>query len=461
MHSIPTVTKVQRRRVLVVKLRRKLVAAVLIAFCAVARAGAPPPFSPELFLDWEDLRELLRQEGIDFRVSYVSETATNLQGGDQQLWRYTDQWTFWTTLDLDKLFGVPQAKFDVVVTDRNGHNLSTDADLDSLQQVQELYGRGQTWRWTEFSYDQSYLSGKLDWKIGRMPEGNDFDSFSCEFMNLTFCGSPPGNIAGSYWYNWPVSQFATRVKATFQGFGYVELGAYAINPSLLLTRNGMNLGNPPGTTGVLAPFEIGWLPSFHGLAGSYKIGAWYSSASAPDVVENTAYEPLAIAGGEPLVRHGQYGAYLSFQQQLTAPAGVGSKRGLSVFVNATYADRRTSLLDSQIAIGMLYTGPFASRPGDELGFAVGETHVNPRVAQVERLEDALGYGTDGLGSGPDASAYEPAPVQTAEWAGEIFYDVHLRGWLDLRPNFQYVAQPGGVARNTSDVIFGLRVSINI
>jgi len=447
----------RQRGQLVTKVRRELVAGALLAFCAVAHAGAPPPFSPELFLDWDDLRDLLRQQGVDFRFSYVSETATNLQGGDQQLWRYTDQLTFWGALDLQKLFGFPQARFNIVITDRNGRNLSTDADLGSLQQVQELYGRNQTWRWTEFWYDQSYLDGKLDWKVGRMPEGDDFGSFSCEFMNLTFCGSPPGNIAGSYWYNWPVSQFATRLKATFAGLGYIEMGAYAVNPSLLLTRNALNLGNPAGTTGVLAPLEIGWLPSLHGLAGSYKLGAWYSSATAPDVVENVGGEPLAIAGGTPLMRHGQYGAYVNFQQRLTAPSGGDSSRGLSVFANATYADRRTSVLDSQVAIGLLYSGPIRSRPLDELGLAAGETHVNPRVADVERLEDALDDGT----TEASGYAYEPVPVQSSEWVGEVFYNIHLRGWLDLRPNFQYVAQPGGVARSASDVIFGLRLAANL
>ncbi len=436
-----------------IRIRRELVAAALVGFCAVARAGAPPPLSPELFLDWRDLRELLRDEGIDFRVSYVSETATNLQGGNQQLWRYTDQWTFWTKLDLEKLFGVPRAQFDVAITDRNGRNLSEDAGLNTLQQVQELYGRGQTWRWTEFYYEQSYLNGRLDWKTGRLPTGDDFDSFSCEFMNLTFCGSPPGNIAGSYWYSWPVSQWATRLKASFPGFGYVEFGAYAVNPSFLSTGNALNLGNPAGTAGVLAPFEIGWLPRVHGLQGTYKIGAWYSSTTAADVVENTQYQPLAIAGGEPLMHHGQYGEYASFQQQLTAPSGPQSQRGLSVFLNVTHADRRTSTIDRQIAVGTLYTGPLAARPADELGFAVGETHVNPRIAEVEQLQDALAY--------EDASEYEPVPVQTSEWAEEVFYNVHVNGWLDVRPNFQYIVQPGGTSHNENAVIFGVRVAASL
>jgi len=428
------------------KAKRQLIVAALLLFSATARAGAPQPFSPELYLDWHDLRELLSQEGIDFRIGYVSETATNLQGGDQQLWRYTDQWTFWTRLDLQKLFNLRDAQFNVIITDRNGGNLSTDAHLDSLQQVQELYGRGQTWRWTEFWYGQQYFKQHLDWKVGRMPVGDDFAAFSCEFMNLTFCGSGPGNVVGSYWYNWPVSEWATRIKATSQRFGYLEFGAYAVNPSWLLTRNALNLGNPSGTTGVLMPLEVAWLPTMRGLAGSYKIGGWYSSTTAPDVVDNTAEEPLVIDGGAPLMHHGQYGAYVNFEQRLTAPDGLGSARGLSLFFNATYADRRTSTLDSQVAVGVLYKGPLASRPEDELGVAAGETHVNSRVAAVERLQNEEGYG--------------PVAVQSSEWVGEVFYNLHMAGWLDLRPNLQYVADPGGVAGRVNDVIFGIRVAMN-
>jgi len=429
------------------KLKLTLAGAALVACCAPVWAGAPQPFSSELLLDWDDLRELLRDRGIDFRIGYVSETATNAQGGARQLWRYTDQWTFLTRLDLEKLFGISQAQFGMVITDRNGHNLSGDADLNNLQQVQEVYGRGQTWRWTELYYDQKYLDGMLDWKVGRLPEGDDFAAFSCEFQNLTFCGAQPGNLVGGYWYNWPVSQWATRLKANFKGFGYVELGAYEINPSYLQTRYALDLGSPPGATGVLLPFEIGWLPTFAGLGGSYKFGAWYNTSTAPDVVENTDGEPMTIAGGRPLMRHGLYGAYINFQQQLLAPAGAGSKRGLSVFLNATYADRRTSTLDSQIAAGMLYTGAFAARPADEIGFAVGETHVNPRLADVERQENAEGYG--------------PVGVQSSEWVGEVFYNIPVKGWLDLRPNIQYVAAPGGVSHSTNDLIVGLKLAINL
>lgn len=426
-------------------LKRILFSTAAFACWSVARSGAPQPFSDDLTLDWNGFRSALREEGIDIRIGYESETATNPQGGEREGWAYTDQWTFMGTLDLDKLFGVHDALLRLTITDRNGRSLSADQNLHDLQQVQEVYGRGQTWRFTQFWYQQTYLDGKLDWKIGRITDGEDFAAFSCDFMNLTFCGSPVGNIAGSYWYNWPVSQWATRLKVLLPGSVYAQVGAFEVNPSYLETGNASGLGDPKGATGVLTPFEMGWLPKFGTLDGSYKLGGWYNSSKAQDVVKNTHGQPLAIDGGQPLMHNGQYGEYINFLQRLTSVAGA-EKRGLKVFLNATFADRQTSMIDNQVTVGLFYTGPFAQRPADEVGFALGSTHVNTRVAALQRLQNAAGLGS--------------VPVQTSEYASEFYYGFDPWPWLDLRPNLQYVYQPGGTSRNAADLIVGLRLAIN-
>jgi porin len=428
-------------------MRFKCVSAALLLSCSSAAwAGAPQPFSDDLSLDWEGIRSEWLDKGVDFRIGYVSETATNVQGGDRELVRYTDQITFSTVLDLDKLVGLTQATFKLAITDRNGNNLSDDAKLQSLQQVQELYGRDQTWRWTQFWYQQKYLDGLVSWKVGRITEGEDFAAFSCEFMNLTFCGAQPGNIVGNYWYNWPVSQWATEVKILLGGgLGYFQIGAFDVNSDYLQNKYSLDLWRPGGSSGVLAPVELGWLPVLgERLKGSYKFGAWYNSSTAPDVVENVYGQSLAISGGPPLMRHGQYGSYVNFLQQLTT--GLGD-RGLSVFFNATYADRRTSTQDNQITTGLLYKGPFKLRPADELGFAIGRSHVNSRIADVETRLNAATPGSVG--------------VQGYEYVAEVFYGVHITRWLDLRPNVQFVGQPGGIARNTNDVIIGLKLLANL
>jgi porin len=416
-----------------------------LAWCATSSAGAPQPFSEDLTLDWNGFRTMLRDHGFDLRVGYISETATNIRGGNNELWRYADQWTFASTLDLQKLIGIKEAQFQITITDRNGKNLGNDANLGTLAEVQEIYGRGQTWHWTEFWYNQKYQDGMLDWKVGGFSEGNDFAAFSCEFMNLTFCGAAPGNIATSYWSNWPLGPWGTRLKASFRNFGYVQLGGFEVNTSYLLTRNGLNPGESGGATGVLTPVEVGWLPNVFALPGSYKFGAWYNSARAPDAINNAKGQPLTVAGGQPLMHNGEFGGYIDLQQRLTSVSSAGSKNGISAFLNATFVDRRTATIDSQVAAGIFYTGPFALRPVDELGIAVGRTHVNSRVTAMEVV---------------NITAAQKFPgIQHSEYVGEMFYCLHTAEWLELRPNVQYIHQAGGIA-GRNDVIAGVKLEIN-
>jgi len=360
-------------------------------------------------------RDELREQGVEFSLGYLSETATNLRGGDRELWRYADQWTFATTLDLEKILGLRQAKFQITLTDRNGRNLSLDAHLGSLQEVQEIYGRGQTWHWTQFHYDQKYLDGMLDWKIGRLVGAEDFADSSCEFMNLTFCGQAPGNIAIDFWYTWPVSQWGTRLKVAVKDFGYVQFGAYESNPRYMQTRNGLDLGEPGGATGMLTPFEVGWQPTFgDGLDGSYKFGLWYNSSRAADVVDAARFHG------------GHTGAYVDFLQHVWQA---------SFFLNAAFNDRETSTLDHQISIGVFYNGVFASRPEDKVGFAIGRTHVNHRATAAI------------------------AELPASESLAELFYSLRVASWLDVRPSVQLIHQQRDIERNPDALIVGVRLSV--
>jgi porin len=149
---------------------------------------APAPV-PWLLGDWDGARTRLLNTGIDFEFGYTSELAGNAMGGQRRQVAYTDQWTFGTTFDLTKLGVVPGGTIQITWTDRNGSNLSDDAGLGTLLQVQEVFGRGQTLRLTQFWYDQNFIDGAVDWKIGRITFGEDFASFSCDFQNLTFCGA--------------------------------------------------------------------------------------------------------------------------------------------------------------------------------------------------------------------------------------------------------------------------------
>lgn len=424
--------------------------AVAAATSAVGAANAHAgdiAASPYLFGDWGGQRQHLAEQGVVFNFAYGSQLAHNFSGGTDRLTRYTDQWEFGTTLDLDKRWGWQGATFQFTMTDRNGRNLGADANIGNNMLIQEVYGRGQTWHLTQLWLNQKLLDERLELKFGRMTVGEDFFSFSCDFQNLTFCSAQPGNLVGSYWVNWPTSQWAARIKYHTSSNSYVQLGVYQVNPKYVddkyARHNGWKPNNPSGTTGALIPLEAGWQPSWRGLPGSWKIGAWYNTSNGDDLYVDVNRQPRGLTGLGPLERSGQYGAYLSFQQQVTGTAG---GRGATVFLNFTQADRNTAQLDRQLAMGVQYKGPFEQRPQDSLGLAVGATHNNERYADFVSQNNIRTGGNSIAG-------------RSYEYVGELYYAWAPVPSVSVRPNVQYILHPGGTSRNSNAFVIGLKTIV--
>jgi porin len=119
---------------------------------------------------------------------------------------------------------------------------------------------------------------------------------------------------------------------------------------------------------------------------------------------------------------------------------------LTLFLNIVMADNRTSTTDRQIAAGLIYAGPFDARPQDDIGFAVGTTHVNDRVADAQAQQNAAGLGA--------------VAVQDSEYAFELYYTFRPKTGLLIRPNLQYVHLPGGASENGDVLELGLKTSAN-
>jgi porin len=361
--------------------------------------------------DWHGARSRLIDQGIEFGAGYTSETAYNAIGGHTNTTRTAGQLALQAGVDTGS------GHADAIVTFRHGRNLSDEAGLGTLQQVQEVHGRNQTWRITRLSYTHYLGSDSVDVTVGRLPVNAHFAAFGCTFMNLTFCGAQPGNIAGRYWYSYPVSQWGAVLEKRAGRNVSFRVGAYQVNPAYLRTRQAIKLNNPAGTTGVLLPVELAWQPWIaQDRPASYKLGAWYTNARQRDVVD-----PQAKHGGA-------YGAYASIEYPFSAR--------LRGFLNATRADRRTSHTDRQVNVGIIYQAPFAARPNDDIAVAAGSTHVNARLAR------------------PDRAAR--VPTRGSEYVAEVYYTLAATGWLDLRPNLQYVRHPGGSRLHDDVVIVGMK-----
>lgn len=425
------------------------VAAMLAGSAAVANDAS---FTPGLTGAWNGARTDLKNEGWQFQVKGTFEGAWNPSGGDHSSVTGANELDFAALADLGKLIGDEGGSLEANITKRFGANLVESAGLNTLMQVQEIYGRGDIWRLTQLSFAQDLFNKAINIEFGRMNPGADFDVIPCNFENLTFCGSTPGNVDGDYWFNAPVSQWGARLKANVGDTVDLEVGLYQINPVNL--KRGFSF-DFSGSEGELIPFELEWKPALvAGLPGDYQIGGWHSSMRAADVFYDANHDPLALTGSAPLMDHGRDGFFFDARQQITgeappkdAPAGAYGK-GLTLFVKYLQSDRRTSMMDKQFAVGATYKGAIPSRADDEIALAFGTTHINDRVADGEALYNAAGL--------------SPLhPVQHTEYAVELDYRAQIAPGAELSPNLQYVVDPGGVSARHDILVIGAKGVITL
>ncbi|MFW1753944.1 carbohydrate porin [Acinetobacter wanghuae] len=402
-------------------------AALLLSNTATHAADAFSAESPWMLGDWNGQRTELQQKGVDFSFGYTGEMATLLDAkkSSSHGTEYADQIALGAHLDLEKIAGWKDTEAQITVTERNGRNLSNTSDAlnGHLSSAQEVWGRGQTWHLTDFWIKKKFLDQKLDVKVGRFGEGEDFNSFDCDFQNLALCGSQVGNWVGDEWYNWPVSQWAARVKYNITPEVYAQVGAYEINRENLSRGKGFNLSTD-GSEGAMIPAEVVWTPKLGAqkLPGEYRAGYYYSTADAK-IFDGVTPQEL-----QNQTDHHQ-GGWVVAKQQLTAHKGDAS-RGLTGFVNVTVHDSKTNEKTDMQNLGLVYKGAMDSRPKDEI--AVG-------VARINMNDDVLGN-------------------RSQEIDAEIYYGLHATNWLTIRPNVQYVRHVGAYKNGENAWVGGIKFS---
>ena len=416
------------------------------ADCGWTRAAE----SPEGLLgDWGGLRTFLVNHGVDLDLSYINEVASNVRGGASQETADAEQIYFGGSLDLERLFAVPGAKLIFSLTDRNGDSLSTKAKLNTLLEVQEIFGEGNYLRLNQFYWQQELFDSAVEVKFGRLTGTFDFMPFSCNFQNITFCATLPSHNVVAHWIAFPGGNWAGVARVNFKGDWYLQAGVYEINPHFAEYKYRFAFGTPFGGIGKRVVGEAGWLPRSAGPDGGYRVGTWYDDVGGNDLYFNTAGQPLVTSGGVPLQRHHESGFYAMAQQQVWSQHG-SDTRGISLFANFVQTDRNITKIGQIAEIGLFWTGPLRARPEDDLGVAFGRVHVNRRIADAEVLYDAQ--------VAPNSSL-APVPVQHAEYPMEIYYSVNITPAVTVRPNIQFIHAPGGVDDRANLLVLGLHMSV--
>lgn len=419
---------------------KKLSLAILpLMMAAMTQVQAEQAFDPKgqyLLGDWEGKRTALAQQGIKFEANAVTDSAYLADGGRNDGADPTIAAQFWfgTQLDLEKLAGWNGVTVRAVMTARQGQSTSTrdlqDASAPHMANAQGAFGRGnQDSRLTELSIEKNFKEQGLSIKAGRLGLGMDFNVMACDFASTAFCAAQMGKWQGNIWMNTPVSQWGARAKYQIDPEWTTLIGVYEFNPD---NGNGKAEGqgwslDTDNADGVTIPVEVVWTPKslINGLPGSYRIGGMYNTAddvqNQKDVATGQA-EDRTIAG------------WLAIDQQLISTGN--GRQGLHSFANFTWHDRVTNKIDNTQQLGLKYIGLVPSQPNDVLGLAVNRVHVNDRFATSKSQFNA-----------------------SAEYNVELNYSYNPTKWLMLRPNLQYVVNPGSTNNidNAFIVGFGSRV----
>lgn len=391
--------------------------------------------------DWSGKRTTLDNWGIDLQADLLTESAANPAGGKTQAARYTQQVDFGADIDLGRLIGVSGGGIQITFTDRVGRSLSADA-IGNEFEVQELYGAGQNFRLAELKYQQDVLGNKITLGVGWSPVGDDFGTISilCVFQNVVLCGHANALATNSGAQNFPAAEWGAHITVRPAPQFYAATGVYQVNPKVDEGNNGFDLSFRG--TGIFLPVEFGWLPGHTPgkLPGTYKFGAYYNSSPTPNVLTDVNGLSGGLTGAPFAIENGRWGVYAMADQMVYRPKGdVG--RGLRIGGLAGIGDRQTAKYSYFLAGGGLYQGPFRRRKNDFVSFSVAYVRTNPRLTAFQQDRNVVAPGSVG--------------IQKYESIAEIDYNVQIAPWLSLRPNLQYIVNPGGTGKIPNALVLGL------
>lgn len=439
------------------------------------QASTPAPTGlwerANLLGDVGGLRPVLQNFGITFNLQEIDEVLGNVTGGIHTGADYDGLTTASLSLDTSKAFQWSGGTFNVSALQIHGRNLSTD-NLATLQTASGIEASRATRLW-ELWYQQAFLGGKADVKLGQQSVDQEFivSQYAGLFVN-TMMGWPMLPSADLYAGGpaYPLSSPGVRLRFRPSDAVTVLAGVFDDDPPGGAFNNDsqlrgaeasgtqFNLGN-----GALWIGEIQYAANASpakdcsnlacGLPGTYKVGGWYDSGSFLDQRFDSNGVSLASPASNGLaMRHrGNFSVYGVIDQMVwREPSGPHS---IGVFARAMGAPADRNLIDASLNAGFSLKAPLPGRDDDTVGVGYGWAHISGNASALDR-DTARFTGT-------------AFPVRSAEHFVEVTYQYQIAPWWQLQPDFQYVIDPGGGIQNpqhTSQIvgdeaIFGLRTTI--
>lgn len=342
----------------------------------------------------------LERHGVSLDGFLAFDGSHVLSGGSPHPLGFDAQRLFELSLTLDtrKLLGWRGGTLFLDAQSHSGANVITHqvpaiADPDNMDAYPET-SLDRAW------YQQDLLARKLRVRLGLMYVDDQFYSvpFGENFVSLDF--SSDASISTFVLPTYPKGAWGEDVFA-YPGHGLsFSMGVFRDHET--------ELPYDPG--GELIVSEEAWRGRWRGLPLKLQIGGW---------IETGRFQ--RFAGGAV---HHAAGAYLVASGRLWRPAG-GRHRGVGAFVQYGAAPAAVAAVRRHLGAGLVWTGPWAARPHDELGIAYSDSRLAAHAGFARGFESEI----------------------------EAYYQFDAsRGWT-IQPDLEYWKHPGG--GNTPDTVLAL------
>lgn len=440
-------------------------------------AGQPPDLLTDLFApsranllgDMGGLRTILGNAGFSLGLQETSEVLGNVTGGVHRGADYDGLTEMSLGLDTQKAFGWAGGTFNISALQIHGRNLSVD-NLRVLEFASGVEAARSTRLW-ELWYQQSFLNGAVDIKIGQQSLDQEFlvSQYSALFINSVM-GWPtlPSSDMYAGGPQYPLSSLGVRLRAQPAPALTVLMGVFDDNAPGGPFDNDKQIRGVEASglafnlnTGALWIGEIqytlnqppaGTMPA--GLPGTYKLGFWYDSGAFLDQRFDTLGLSLANPASNGMARkhQGNYSVY-ALADQAVWRSDPKSPQSLGVFARVMAAPPDRNLISVSADAGLTLAAPLPGRDNDTIGIGFGVAKISSAASSLD--QDTAQY---------THTAY---PVRTAEAFVELTYQYQVAPWWQLQPDFQYFIRPRGGVPNPlqptkligNEAVFGLRTVV--
>ncbi|QPE17863.1 carbohydrate porin [Providencia rettgeri] len=398
------------------------------------------PAPKGIFGDMLGIRPILSDHGFSFHSNYLSQVAYNAGGGynNDKHTAYIDQFAFTFTQDLERWTGIPDARIEGNIVNRNHEDNLTvkrlqDPRVPNNDLAQESYGGGSITRLGWLTFARSFDDRRLTWRIGMMNKVQEFDQIiPCDFQLLSQCGGKSANALT--WSNWNIHTWGTTVSYKITPGITIKTGVMEQNPQAT-DRSHAWSWSTKGSKGILLPLEIENRTFVNGLPGAYNLGLLYTNAKQHDLYKDKSY-------------NNTWFAYGGMNQQLTRHQD-DENRGLSLSISGSYHDERSNFMNYVVSSSLRYRGAFDARPEDWIGLGVSYIELSDHFAKNQKIQnEQLGI--------TDYNDPLYHPITSNALNAELYYRFKPVHWLELQPSMQYWHQPGGVKRTSDAWVLGLK-----